>query len=345
MGATAETGSASLAAAAAQRPLRGAPARGHRGAGADAPRAPTRRSPSPPRPAGPRGDARADRAPDRAPATPTVPHLSARLVRDRAHLDELLDRLPRGRRARAVRARRRRAPSRPASSPARSSCSRRWARGAADFDAIGITGYPESHHLISDEETIRAMFAKAPMATHIVSQLCFDAATISALDRRGAPARHRPADLDRRAGQGAPREAAAGLDEDRAGRVGPLPEPPPQLDVAPGHAPVQARPPGARADPVRRPTQPPAWPASTSTRSTRWRARSAGAARTLAQLGRLSPGVRSSSDSASSVETSATRSSDAVRLHAVVQHHRAERAGHRERVGAGRRPPRARAPR
>ena len=35
----------------------------------------------------------------------------------------------------------------------------------AEFDDIGITGYPESHHLISDEETIRAMFAKAEMAT------------------------------------------------------------------------------------------------------------------------------------------------------------------------------------
>ena len=42
------------------------------------------------------------------------------------------------------------------------------------FDQIGITGYPESHHLISDEETISAMFAKAPMATCIISQLCFD---------------------------------------------------------------------------------------------------------------------------------------------------------------------------
>ena len=69
----------------------------------------------------------------------------------------------------------------------------------AEFDGIGITGYPESHHLISDEETIRAMFAKAPMATHIVSQLCFDADVIAGLDRGRAPARHRPADLDRRA--------------------------------------------------------------------------------------------------------------------------------------------------
>ena len=49
----------------------------------------------------------------------------------------------------------------------------------AEFQEIGITGYPESHHLISDEETIRAMFAKAPMATHIISQICFDAPTIA----------------------------------------------------------------------------------------------------------------------------------------------------------------------
>ena len=48
---------------------------------------------------------------------------------------------------------------------------------------MGITGYPESHHLICDEETIRAMFAKAEMATDIVSQLCFDPAR-SLVDRR-----------------------------------------------------------------------------------------------------------------------------------------------------------------
>jgi len=42
------------------------------------------------------------------------------------------------------------------------------------FDEVGITGYPESHHLISDEETINAMFAKAPMATCVISQICFD---------------------------------------------------------------------------------------------------------------------------------------------------------------------------
>ena len=51
------------------------------------------------------------------------------------------------------------------------------------FDEIGITGYPESHHLISDEETIQAMFAKAPMATCIISQICFDADDDRGLDR------------------------------------------------------------------------------------------------------------------------------------------------------------------
>jgi methylenetetrahydrofolate reductase (NADPH) len=49
---------------------------------------------------------------------------------------------------------------------------------AGRFDEVGITGYPESHHLIDDETTIRAMFEKAPMATYIVSQICFDPAVI-----------------------------------------------------------------------------------------------------------------------------------------------------------------------
>jgi methylenetetrahydrofolate reductase (NADPH) len=43
---------------------------------------------------------------------------------------------------------------------------------------LGITGYPESHHFISDETTVSAMFEKAPLATYIVSQICFDPATI-----------------------------------------------------------------------------------------------------------------------------------------------------------------------
>ena len=107
-----------------------------------------------------------------------VPHVSARLVRDRAHLGELLDRV----RADGVRELFVLAgdPPEPAGEfTGAAELLEAMGERRAEFDAIGITGYPESHHLISDEETIRAMFAKAPMATHIVSQICFDPATIS----------------------------------------------------------------------------------------------------------------------------------------------------------------------
>jgi methylenetetrahydrofolate reductase (NADPH) len=107
-----------------------------------------------------------------------VPHLSARLVRDRAQLDEILDRLL------AAGIRELFVPAGDASAPAgefEGAAELLEAMGPrrAAFEEIGITGYPESHHLISDEETIRAMFAKAPMATHIISQICFDAPTIA----------------------------------------------------------------------------------------------------------------------------------------------------------------------
>jgi methylenetetrahydrofolate reductase (NADPH) len=107
-----------------------------------------------------------------------VPHLSARLVRDRVHLEEAVARLT------AAGVRELFVPAGDATEPGAFT-------GAADllramgplraaFDEIGITGYPESHHLISDEETIQAMFAKAPMATCIISQICFDADVIAA---------------------------------------------------------------------------------------------------------------------------------------------------------------------
>jgi methylenetetrahydrofolate reductase (NADH) len=108
---------------------------------------------------------------------PVVPHLSARLVRDRAHLEEVLVRL-------------KEAGIRELFVPAGDTTEPGEFQSAADllaamgdarthFERIGITGYPESHHLISDEETIRAMFEKAEMATDIISQLCFEPTTIA----------------------------------------------------------------------------------------------------------------------------------------------------------------------
>jgi methylenetetrahydrofolate reductase (NADPH) len=109
---------------------------------------------------------------------PVVPHLSARLVRDRAHLEEVLARL------REAGVRELFVPAGDATEPGEFQGAAELLQAMGDartqFERIGITGYPESHHLISDEETIRAMFAKAEFATDIISQLCFDPDTIGA---------------------------------------------------------------------------------------------------------------------------------------------------------------------
>jgi methylenetetrahydrofolate reductase (NADPH) len=107
-----------------------------------------------------------------------VPHLSARLVRDREHLEDVLARLlEAGVRELFVPAGDAREPAGEFSGAA--ALLQAMSDLRADFQAIGITGYPESHHVISDELTIQAMFEKAPMATHIVSQICFDADVIA----------------------------------------------------------------------------------------------------------------------------------------------------------------------
>jgi methylenetetrahydrofolate reductase (NADPH) len=107
-----------------------------------------------------------------------VPHLSARLVRDASHLEEILARL------RAAGVCELFVPAGDAPEPAGEFSSAAALLAAMAelrtvFPAIGITGYPESHHLISDQATIAAMFEKAEMATYIVSQICFDADVIA----------------------------------------------------------------------------------------------------------------------------------------------------------------------
>ena len=102
-----------------------------------------------------------------------APHLSARLIRDRSELGEILQRLrgagiknvfvvagdveePAGEFEGAV------------------GLLRAMSEIGHHLDGVGITGYPESHPKISDEVTIQAMFEKAPYATYIISQICFD---------------------------------------------------------------------------------------------------------------------------------------------------------------------------
>jgi methylenetetrahydrofolate reductase (NADPH) len=102
-----------------------------------------------------------------------VPHLSARLVVDEAHLKDILERLHEsGIREVFVIAG---DPDEPAGKFAGADeLLPVMAEIGHDFQEIGITGYPESHPVISDEVTIEAMYDKAPHATYIVSQICFD---------------------------------------------------------------------------------------------------------------------------------------------------------------------------
>jgi methylenetetrahydrofolate reductase (NADPH) len=104
-----------------------------------------------------------------------VPHLSARLVRDAAHLDEIVGRLDAADVHEAF------VPAGDATEPGQFPDAASLLRALQDrhLTELGITGYPESHHFISDETTISAMFEKAPMATYIVSQICFDPDTIA----------------------------------------------------------------------------------------------------------------------------------------------------------------------
>jgi methylenetetrahydrofolate reductase (NADPH) len=101
-----------------------------------------------------------------------VPHVAARLVRDSAHLREIMGRLNAlGGRVFIVAG-----DSREAAGEFPDSVSLLAAIGAETppLKDIGVTGYPERHSFIDDDLTIQAMWDKRRLATYIVSNLCFD---------------------------------------------------------------------------------------------------------------------------------------------------------------------------
>jgi methylenetetrahydrofolate reductase (NADPH) len=108
-----------------------------------------------------------------------VPHISARLVVDEAHLRAILDRMATlGLQDMFVIA----GDRREVAGPFPDSLALLKAMAAIDHDIrkIGISGYPESHPFIDDDVTIQAMWDKRHFATYIVSNLCFDARVITA---------------------------------------------------------------------------------------------------------------------------------------------------------------------
>ncbi len=108
-----------------------------------------------------------------------VPHIAARMVRDKTHLQEIMRRLadlgvesifvpggdaprPLGTYTTAV----------------------QLLRDIADFDHrlkhIGVAAHPEGHPAVDPETLLQELSAKQPFATYLVTQMCFDAAAIAA---------------------------------------------------------------------------------------------------------------------------------------------------------------------
>ena len=106
-----------------------------------------------------------------------VPHVSARLVRDDAHLADIVARLT------ACGVDDVFVPAGDADPPAGRFDSAlalldRLAELGRPFARVGVTGYPESHPRIDDDITIQAMWDKRHHAAYLVSNLCFDPATL-----------------------------------------------------------------------------------------------------------------------------------------------------------------------
>ena len=107
-----------------------------------------------------------------------VPHIAARLVAGGGHLRDILDRVEDlGISEVFVVAGDAKEPSGPYEGA--SDLLRAMADLGHRLTDIGITGYPESHSFISDATTIQAMYDKAPYATYIVSQICYDPSVVA----------------------------------------------------------------------------------------------------------------------------------------------------------------------
>ena len=106
-----------------------------------------------------------------------VPHISARLIRDDAHLREVLARVAAlGRREIFVVAGDAKEPA--GQFPDSVSLLTALMADPHGMREIGITGYPERHSFIDDDLTIQAMWDKRRIATYIVSNLCFDSRVV-----------------------------------------------------------------------------------------------------------------------------------------------------------------------
>jgi len=106
-----------------------------------------------------------------------IPHIAARMVRDKGHLREIMSRLD------AANIHSVFVPGGDAPEPAGEyDCSLDMLRDMADighqFEDIGIAAHPEGHHLVNDAELLKLLQVKQKVSTYLVTQMCFDPATL-----------------------------------------------------------------------------------------------------------------------------------------------------------------------
>lgn len=108
-----------------------------------------------------------------------VPHVSARLVTGRAHLTGILSRLSdSGTEEIFVVGGDSGEPAGPYDSAL--PLLEDMAEVGHALERIGVAAYPDGHPLVDRAELNRALLAKQAFATHMVTQLCFDAQTVAA---------------------------------------------------------------------------------------------------------------------------------------------------------------------
>lgn len=112
-----------------------------------------------------------------------VPHLAARLVRDEAHLHDLLQRFQGAGVVDLF------VVSGDGDEPVGdfrdsfgllTAIQVQRSGSMPGLKRIGIASYPEGHPLVDEERLWRALFEKEPMSTYVVSQMCFDAGAVLA---------------------------------------------------------------------------------------------------------------------------------------------------------------------
>ena len=107
-----------------------------------------------------------------------TPHLSARMIADKAELNAIIDRLAAERIDQAF------VVGGDADEPGKFKDALELLRAMEDlghhFRQVGVTGYPEGHPFISGDLLRQALIDKQRYATYIATQMCFDPAAIFA---------------------------------------------------------------------------------------------------------------------------------------------------------------------